>query len=167
MTIDEAISSIQHTAARLRERNLRAMTRLESALLPKLSQKPARKQERRTVKCAATSGSLKSSCCRPSSHLLQTLVWLCGSGAAGTMPKSLEPSDTARQWRLCLLMDGQSLQLRLKAIKHEMATIQALEARYKRSTKHTPNERAAHETRRASLQSIKVELASLLPPKLH
>lgn len=63
-------------------------------------------------------------------------------------------------------MDGQALRQRLKAIKGEIDMIQAAESRYKLHKKHLPIDKAAHEARRAALEALKVELASLLPPKV-
>ena len=63
-------------------------------------------------------------------------------------------------------MDGQALQQRLKTLKLEMAAIQHAEAQYKLRRTHSPIDKAAHEARRAALQTIKVELAALLSNKV-
>jgi len=60
-------------------------------------------------------------------------------------------------------MDGQALQQRVKAIKLEIAAIHDAESRYKLRGVRSPIEKAAHAARRAALEAIKVELASLLP----
>lgn len=60
-------------------------------------------------------------------------------------------------------MDGQALQQRLKTLKLEIAAIQDAEAQYKLRRTHSPIDKAAHAARRAALQAIKLELASLLP----
>jgi hypothetical protein len=62
-------------------------------------------------------------------------------------------------------VDGQALQQRLKTLKLEIAAIRDAEAQYKLRRTHSPIDKAAHEARRTSLQAIKVELASLLPPQ--
>ena len=62
-------------------------------------------------------------------------------------------------------MNRETLQQRLDAIKHEVATIKDSEAHYKLRRAHSPMDKAAHEARRRALEAIKVELASLLPPK--
>ena len=63
-------------------------------------------------------------------------------------------------------MDGQAIQQRLKAIKDQIAAIHDLEAQYKLWSRHSPIAKSAHEARRAALESIKAELASLLPRKV-
>ena len=63
-------------------------------------------------------------------------------------------------------MDGQALQQRLKTLKLEIAAIQEAEAQYNLRTTHSPIDKAAHEARRTALLAIKVELASLLPPRV-
>lgn len=62
-------------------------------------------------------------------------------------------------------MDGKTLQQRVKALRLEMAAILDSEARFKLRRAYRPMDKAAHEARRAALEEIKVELASLLPPK--
>jgi hypothetical protein len=61
-------------------------------------------------------------------------------------------------------MDGQALQQRVKAIKLKIAAIHDAESRYKLRGVRSPIEKAA---RRAALEAIKVELASLLPATGH
>jgi hypothetical protein len=58
---------------------------------------------------------------------------------------------------------GESLHIRLQAIKAEMARIQELETRYHLKSAHSHMEKSAHEARRAALESMKEELVSLLP----
>jgi hypothetical protein len=65
-------------------------------------------------------------------------------------------------------MDGQALLNQLAAIKHQLAAIQYAESRYKLSSgAHSGSEKAAHRARRAALETIKVDLAALLPPEVH
>ena len=55
-------------------------------------------------------------------------------------------------------MDGKELWDRVKAIKAELAAIQDSETFYRSAKAHTAIQKTAHQSRRAALEAIKVEL---------
>ena len=64
------------------------------------------------------------------------------------------------------MMDGKEIQDRVKAIKAEIAAIQDSETFYRSANARTGIEKTAHEARRAALEAVKVELATLSKKQL-